>query len=400
MPKQLKQSNKAIQLTVAIISDLHCHKEKTVQDSYFIAGSLRRARGRHPVQDVLDLIRMEKLTADSLLVVGDLANQADQEGLSQAWESAIEIGRELQCSTIIPVLGNHDMESRRPDGGSDRGPDYMARNLRPGFPFTRDEDCASFFSDGFCILPLTDQAQLVAINTVIGHLDAKSAMSGTFDMARIDVLNKSLQRQFHAPVRLAMMHHHPLLHNGPFIPDRDVLPTGDALLRTLKDNGCRFIIHGHKHLARLRIMDNLTVLAAGSFSAIGNEYGKAMGNMFHLAELEPVSSLSTELRGSIKTWTFHLGTGWIKSQYTYCGFPFQTGFGSKKSVEDLVKAISGFVSSKTNGSLFDEKEVLQAVPDVKFATPDEFKLLSSKLKDLKLKFYDYDDGRFHLGKII
>jgi predicted phosphodiesterase len=400
MPKQLKQSTKVGRLTVAIISDLHCHKEKANPDSYFVAGSLRRARGRHPVQDVLDLIKMEKLTADSLLVGGDLTNQADQEGLSQAWESALEIGRELQCSSIIPVLGNHDIESRRPDGGSDRDPSYIARNLRPGFPFPRDEDCASFFSDGFCVLPLSDQAQLVAINTVIGHLDVKSAMSGTFDMARIDALRKSLHKQLNAPIRLAMMHHHPLLHNGPFLLDRDVLPTGDALLSALKDTGCRFIIHGHKHLARLRKIDNVTVLAAGSFSAIGNEYGKAMGNMFHIAELEPAPPSGPELRGSIKTWTYHLGTGWVTSQYKYCGFPFHTGFGAKKSAEELVKAISKFVSSKTNKAVFDEKEVLQAAPDIQFATPEEFKLLSSQLMDLKLKFYDYDDGRFHLGKVI
>jgi 3',5'-cyclic AMP phosphodiesterase CpdA len=400
MPKHPTRHNKAARLSIAIISDLHCHKEKTNPDSYFIAGSLRRSRGRHPVQDLLDLIKVHKLQADALLVGGDLANQADQEGLSQAWESVLEIGRELQCASVIPVLGNHDVESRRAEGGTDRDPSYMARNLRPGFPFPRDEDCASFFSDGFCVLSLSDQAQLVAINTVIGHLDAKSAVSGTFDMARIDAMKESLQRKLSAPIRIAMMHHHPVLHSGPFVPDRDVLPTGDAILSALKASGCRFVIHGHKHLARLRKVDALTVLAAGSFSAIGNEYGKAMGNMFHLADLECTAPTGTELRGSLKTWTYHLGTGWVTSQYKYCGFPFHTGFGAKRSPEELVSAISDFVSARNLKSVVDEKEVLHAVPDVQFVTPEEFKSLSSRLMDLKLKFYDYDDGHFHLGKII
>jgi predicted phosphodiesterase len=392
--------NKQVRITVAIMSDLHCHKEqrdRSLQDSYLLVGSLRGLRGRHPVQALVDLIQIEKLRADALLVPGDLTNQADPEGLSQGWDFALEVGRELQCGSVIPVLGNHDVESRR---SGDREPVYLARNLRPGFPFPKHEDCASFFGDGSCVIDLSVGVQLVAINSVIGHIDQTSAERGTFGSDRIDRLREILRDRMRAPIRLAMLHHHPVLHNGPFIQDRDVLATGDALIAALKDHGCRFVIHGHKHLARLRTIDNVTILAAGSFSAIANEYGKAMGNMFHLVDIENDYAEQAELRGTIRTWAFHLGTGWVKSNLRYCGFPFRAGFGAKASVQQICDAIANLAKSRAGTSLFSREAILKAAPELEFALPEAFVEVEAVLKDHKLKFCEHDDGNFYLGKTI
>lgn len=385
------------------MSDLHCHKEdkkRATQDSHLLVGSLRRLRGRHPVQALLDLIELEKLHADVLLVPGDLANKADQEGLSQAWELVLEVGKALNCKKVIPVLGNHDVESRRAGRGSDREAVYLAKNLRPGFPFAKDEDCARFFSDGCCVIELAEQVELVAINSVIGHTDEASAKRGTFGTDRIDRLREVLREQMKAPLRLAMLHHHPILHSGPFSPDRDVLLTGDVLLSALKDHDCRFIIHGHKHLARLRKSDNVTVFAAGSFAALWNDYGKSMGNLFHLVDIEHGSTVASDLRGVIRSWTFLAGTGWDKSHHVFCGFPFRTGFGAAASVDQIRDAVSQLVASQPTSSFIPESEILRVAPDVQFLMPEDFDDLQDRLKDLKLKFYEYDSGNFHLGKII
>jgi 3',5'-cyclic AMP phosphodiesterase CpdA len=400
MRKKAERLGKQCHITVAIMSDLHCHKEQKdrgVQDSYLLVGALRGIRGRHPIQTLIELIDLHQLRADALLVPGDLTNRADPEGLAQGWEFALEVGRKLESKSVIPVLGNHDVESRRE---SEREPAYLAKNLRPGFPFPKEEDCASFFADGSCVLDISEQAQVVAINTVIGHIDEASAARGTFGNDRIDRLRQLLENRLRAPIRLAMLHHHPVLHSGPFDADRDVLPTGDALMAALRENGCRFVVHGHKHLARLRSVDDLTVLAAGSFSAISNEFGKAMGNMFHVVDLEGKSNQGFRLRGSIRTWTFHLGTGWVKSDLQYCGFPFQTGFGAEASAKEISDAIVKLSKMRGRGPLFSRKDVLKAAPDLEFTSPGGVVEVESILKKQRLKFCEHDDGNFYLGKTI
>ena len=385
-------------IKIAVMSDLHCQLERERLDSLLLVGSLRTPAERHPIQSLIKLIDAERFTADVLLVPGDLANKGEREGLSQAWDYVLEVGARLSATAVIPVLGNHDIESRRIV--SSRDPTYFARNLRPGFPFGSDADCASFFTDGFCTLNLSDNTQAVLINSVVDHIDPESAQRGTFSVDRIQRLADSLRVSLTAPIRIAMMHHHPALHSGPFSPDLDVIPTGDALLRALSDGGCRLVIHGHKHLARLRHVDNMVIFAAGSFSALMNEYGSAMGNMFHLLDIENPNILATELRGTIKTWTFQLGSGWIKSNLRFRGFPFTTGFGRTAAVPNMVNALSALVSSQSGVSIFAEADVLAAVPELPFMMPDEFEMLVGGLSSLGLKFICYEDGRFDLGKVI
>jgi hypothetical protein len=179
-----------------------------------------------------------------------------------------------------------------------------------------------------------------------------------------------------------------------------VILTGDTLLATLKEHGCRLVIHGHKHLARIRKVDDVVVLAAGSFSAMMNEAGSPMGNMFHTIELQEEGSSPQNLCGAIRTWTFQLGTGWIKSAQRFCGFPFRTGFGGRSSAQALINAVSALADAAPGPTVIAESEVLKAAPDLMFTLPDEFAHVISGLRALGLKFYDYDDGCFHLGKVI
>src|SRR5437764_9598970 len=90
-----------------------------------------------------------------------------------------------------------------------------------------------FFSDGSCIVQLNPDAQLILINSVVDHTDESSAARGGFNVARISALAKLLREQSGSSLRIAMMHHHPVLHSGPFRADKDVIETGDALLTTL-----------------------------------------------------------------------------------------------------------------------------------------------------------------------
>jgi hypothetical protein len=180
------------------------------------------------------------------------------------------------------------------------------QNLRVDFPFPDENENRRFFAEGYAVIRLPN-VEVIAINTVIDQTDAVSAKRGTFGLPRVERMQRALQGQLHTPIRVALMHHHPLLHSGTFLEDTDVLATGDQLLTALRHLGCRLVVHGHKHFARLTYVDHLAVMASGSFSAQLYEYGTSMGNTFHMIQLDGDEVMN--VKGQIRTWVFRLGQG-------------------------------------------------------------------------------------------
>ena len=339
--------------TFAVISDLHCRLAGDSNDSFLTVGGLRTPSSRHPVQALLDLIDQEELTADALLVPGDLTNKARLEGLQQGWEYALEIGRKLQVPHVIPAIGNHDIDSHRTDP---QHPVFHAvRNLRPEFPFRNLPDVQSFFADGYCLLRV-GEAEIIVINTVVDHTDAASAKRGAFGVDRIERMERALQGTFATPLRGALMHHHPVLHTGTFLEDTDVIPTGDALLTSLRRLGCRFVIHGHKHFTRLSYVDGVAVLASGSFSAMLHEFGTSVGNTFHIVRIQ--GDQPNNVRGVVHTWVFRYGWGWRRSNADHAGFPFSSGFGRTSSLGEIIDGLKRLGEADVTRTRFLESDVL------------------------------------------
>lgn len=370
----------------AIMSDLHCRLASSSTDSSLEVGATRIPPMNHPVQALLDLLAERHVRADALIIPGDMANKASREGLNQAWDFAIEVGGALGTKKTIPVLGNHDVDSRR--SRPDQDAFYDVRNLRPGFPFRNEKSNSMYFGEGFCIQPIDDAAEVVAINTVVDHHDEKSAERGAFDDSRIHRLSKFLESAPPRPIRIGLMHHHPILHTGPFTLDSDVLQNGDKLLKALRENGCRLVVHGHKHLARLSMNDGVAVFACGSFSANLGIHASSMANMFHFLEVE---ELGGHVRGRIETWVFHYGTGWGRASSVHSGFPFSTGFGARVSVDAIASALVE-LADQGSGDHFSSGQVIAAAPDFVHLTPSELKELDKQLRARKLELIDGRDG--------
>jgi predicted phosphodiesterase len=386
-------SSHGARVTFAVISDMHCRLAKDPTDSSLEVGSARIPQADHPVQALLDLIEKRGIRADALLIPGDLTNRASREGLSQAWDFALEIGAALRCKRTIPVLGNHDIDSQR--SVPEREPFYNARNLRPGFPFREPSAVQGFFSDGFCVLDVGRDTQIVAINTVIDHHDEESAKRGTFDHSRIVRLAQVLHEFKRTAIRVALMHHHPVLHSGPFKPDRDVLATGDALLQVLREHGCALIIHGHKHLARLTVVNGTPVLACGSFSANLGIYASSMANMFHLIDLEHANG---SIRGRIETWVFHYSLGWGRANPEHSGFPHLTGFGSLRTVQEIETELAQLATANAAADRLSAAQVAAASPELVHLTPSELATLASGLEARALHLREDDAGCLELWR--
>jgi predicted phosphodiesterase len=254
-----------------------------------------------------------------------------------------------------------------------------------------------YLSDGFCVENVGDHTQVIAINTVIDHHDEKSAERGSFTDDRIHRLAEFLKHTQPTPIRIALMHHHPILHTGPFNKDADVLQNGDKLVKTLRENGCRLIIHGHRHLARLSMSDGVAVFASGSFSANLGIYASAMANTFHVAEIENVDG---HTRGRIETWVFHYGSGWGHASPAHSGISFLTGFGATEHVDKIIASLTGLAKSQpATVDRFTASQLVAVAPDFEFLTPAEVSVLESGLSLHKLQLVDTKDGLMELWRL-
>src|SRR5947207_1949563 len=75
-----------MEMTIAVISDLHCHhSSQEPAESLLISDADRAPSSQHPVEALLDLIRTNALQATALLMPGDFTNRVDRQGFHSGW---------------------------------------------------------------------------------------------------------------------------------------------------------------------------------------------------------------------------------------------------------------------------------------------------------------------------
>lgn len=386
--------------TIAIASDLHCHLRSPGyrQESFLIAGSARLPSGRHPIQSLLELIEEEGLTADALVCPGDISNRASLEGLSNGVQSLIELKQKLKSTHLLCTLGNHDVDSRRQHDSDD--PFALAATVHPAFPLS-EEHKQQYWAEGFSVVECGRTAIILVLNSVADHTSEQTAKRGSFPERRLAALDKELLRYSNSefPLRIAMLHHHPLLHSHLNFLSEDVLANGDQLITVLSKHRFDIIIHGHKHQPRLRRQDdgahNMIVFAAGSFSAFLHEMSSTTRNLFHLIELDK----KDELSGVLRSWEYNDGLGWSPTARKSSGFPFVLQFkGSYHKVSS--KELADFILNQ-NPAKVDAEELYAAVPLLRYVLPDELDSLGEELeRKYGLKFVYNDLGLIQeAGKI-
>jgi hypothetical protein len=156
------------------------------------------------------------------------------------------------------------------------------------------------------------------------------------------------------------------------------------------------VIHGHKHHTRLSYVDEMAVLACGSFSARLGDFGSSIGNTFHILCVS--GDRHEDVRGTLKTWVFLYGSGWSPSNLQYKGFPFHSGFGRTTPIHAIVNALKVLAESDADQSRFMEPQVLAVAPDAGFLTPSEREEVNRILTEQHLKLGDYDDGHLELWR--
>lgn len=365
---------------IAIASDLHCHSESTVTPaaSFLLAGKRRLPAERHPTESLLKLIEAKELCADILVCPGDLAHQVCEHGMMQAFTDLKEIRRVLGSEKLLCCLGNHDVNSRGENGESD--PFRLARELASDFPIDDPELRDKLQSSGFCVTNVSNQASILILNTVIDHNDKSSAIRGTFNDNRLSELKSYLAGIDSTlnPIRVVVMHHHPILHSFADYESSDVLANGDAILQVVSEFGFRLVIHGHRHEPRIaRLAQSSTkmcVFASGSFSAMLNVLGSVTRNMFHIIK---INGDATDIEGEIKSWEFNYGSGWVKTSVKSGNFMPTQAF-STSPPEITCDMIATHLNNMAAESL-SSRNLEISLPGIKYLDYKGLKQLSGEL---------------------
>jgi len=384
---------KEFTITLAVASDLHCHDDAkaTPVESYLLAGALRNPVGQHPVQSLIELLKGKALKANALICPGDLSNRICSKGMMQAWDHLREIGRELKCQQLLTTLGNHDVDClKKHDADSFKIP----QSLHPDFPILIDSEKDCFWSRGFYFsLDSSCGADFVVLNTVVTHNNEPSAKRGTFEHHHIEGLRAALAQRkmdiydkMDVPHRIAVMHHHPIIHSFVDHGSGDVLQFGDQILSVLAEYGFHLVIHGHRHFPRITRHNSggveQMIFAAGSFSAYLQKLSSVTRNLFHIISLTTQSS-GLPLTGQIRSWEYNYGLGWRPSTAQSASLPHLAGF--KVPVQNIDLNRLCHQCDIAPGEQLRAEEILAAFPELQMMLPAELTLVQSELLKLGYK---------------
>lgn len=380
-------SDPSLSMRIAIISDLHCHipggrrhgdsGDSGEHISWIYAGAPRDVAENHPIEALRRLFPQGQRPVDLLVCPGDMTDRGCRAGLDLAWHAVHEIKHIVGATRVLAAVGNHDVDSRRI---SSSDPFALARQCRPRFPH-RDDTTSRYWSDGFFLTSTSADSfslGVAVLNTVLGHTDSASAERGVFSERSLAALDEALHSEWATShdTRLALMHHHPVLHSQPGADSSDVLATGDALIKTLQRHSFGLVIHGHRHHPRVtRISSSLHIVAAGSFSAFFKENGSNTRNVFHVIDL---STTSTRLT----TWEFQLGAGWVPATVASSGILHEMSLGSTPPPTNILASRVAH-QVPTGSAVFQPwTDALRSVPELSSLLTNELRELAEVLKTM------------------
>jgi predicted phosphodiesterase len=377
-------------ISMAVVSDLHCHELLPTQESWLIAGSRRKPAGNHPIQAVISLIESISLKADVLICPGDLANRVSSQGMMQSWDHLRELRDVIGAKLLLTTLGNHDVDCLKKHGGD---PFDIPRNLHENFPALTEADRQSFWHDGFYFAKGPGDSEFLVLNTVIAHTDEASAKRGTFDHDRITRLSEALKKRGTARHRIAVMHHHPILHSSTRFNSSDVLEFGDQLLSLLSANNYDLVIHGHRHDPRITRqtagMFDYFVFAAGSFSAVLKELSTWTRNLFHIVNLRR-DKFSGRIEGEVRSWEYYKGSGWRPATSVSASLPHIASFSAPRPIIGIPEIIKRCDAAE--GLLLRKNELESAFPELFLLLPSEIAAIENDLLKNGIKLTLNTDG--------
>jgi len=377
-------------MNLAVISDLHvglAARAKDLCPEPPAAPRKHRARYNAKAEDTyrqkfVQFVRDKGVTADYLVLPGDLTDKAQPREVQVASEFVLEAADALGVphDKIVFVPGNHDVDWSVFDPNDNTGVRWGQRYDPIGhdsFHFRRLIDQGDILSPPHFIVWDFDDLLVVGYNSAShdAPVPEDNAHHGLADPVHLNAIRAHLDN-IGTPddrLRLFLVHHHPLDFSDPIprMPDFSLMTNAENLLALLHECGFDFLIHGHKHHPRFethstQTYPHLPILCSGSFSVeIDTRWAGTIDNQFHLVTVNGRAGNENRITGKITSWTNNHCRGWIPSEESTSGIHHIIPFGSYVMPEELDTRLEPFIRQwLTNHDHILWRQIIEAFPDL------------------------------------
>lgn len=407
------------QLTVAVVGDPHFFVEPSSGSDSQIShvklspnGDFIDSAPPNPWLALKQYVTENGIRAELLLCAGDITVYAEKVGLERAWKELLDLGLLMGCSHVVSATGNHDIQSRSTadvvSKNAVRGLSQVVgiferlKQLSPAYPIVeiastgvveRRDLRTAYFGDDIAVLDQPNY-RLAVLNSCCEHTaEPHQNERGSFPKSAQVALEAALASMTDPKINLMDCHHPPGLHGEHDLGDYDFIANGDGLVRSLERHGPWVIVHGHKHHGRISYAQGSNaapvVFSASSLGFCLNVQKSGMRNQFYCMNITMKPNGS--LRGNVNAWDWHVGLGWDKATPERGGIYDGCGFGLRRPLEDIADEVAGIASRLPCAW----PDVLAAMPDLHFLTPDDMAILAGRLANHKIAIDLCDDGSWN-----
>lgn len=372
---------------IAVVSDIHAYSkarlaEGETKPSWVEVSGPSDGRTSSPFVAVKDLIKREGLSADVLVCAGDLGDKAQPEAITYAWQRVQELQGELGAGTLLVTSGNHDLDSRY------KYTDHDARATLqglPDYPFA-DEALNNEYWARNVVVGLHDDFRWVVLNSSAFHGFGDEWEHGRISKRTRDYLVRRLGETEQRAINILIVHHHVHKLGGIDLEDSSEMREASALVELLSsgDHGRWLVIHGHQHWPKLSYAGGSrgapAVFSAGSFSAVlWDELAARARNQFYILDIGE-TQIGHPIRGTFRAWDWIPDQGFISAKER-SGLPGGGGFGGVLNGSELADQVMEFYNGEGAPQHIKFEKVLAAVPDLRFAMPEDYANFVKNLRD-------------------
>lgn len=376
------------EIKLLIVSDMHVEEGKdpdSVKESWLSTSMLQQSDRKHPIEAFIEKIKSLHANFDYLINLGDVTNRGYQEGWVLGMYMLQNVKHETKVKEIVHIVGNHDICIDKDTTGKplkQRKTDHLLRHTN-NYPLKHAESNTSFWADGFCVYKSDNVLFLICNSEKDLIKTANLSDPCVFEDEYLNKIDNELKKfDGENLVRIALMHRHIIQHSDIFNnPNQnDTIVNGDKFIDMIKRHNFAVVIHGHKHIARIKTDCGIPVLASGSFASRQNVLEDNGDNLFHIVTIHWHDQ--NYINGFVDSYRYNNHEGWVSIPKEH-SFPSHVGFGLKKSTFQFASEIR-----QQYGTLLDNKEfipiddVIKRFPEYLYMTEEESTSFLQELEKL------------------
>lgn len=380
-------------MKLAVMSDIHIGIASRSKDlcpapsGYLVEDSKRYEKKIDDSyqEKFFNFIKRENLSADYLLLPGDITNRAHPREVELASKFILSTAESLGVpeDKIVFVPGNHDVDWSVIDPEDTTGVRWEQRYAPIGhknfhFQTLIEQGNGNVLTPPYFSVWEYQDMVVVGYNSAShdSPLSKDEAHHGLADPKHLSKIHEYLEDypETDDRIRLFLVHHHSINFKAPIpeTPDFSLMVNADSLLSLL--HKCKFdlLIHGHMHHPRFEThtthsYPHLPILCSGSFSAeIDTKWAGTVDNQFHIVTVSGRTGSENLIKGQINSWTHNHCRGWVPSEESVSGIHHIIPFGSYLMPNELDAPLESFIKiwfEKHDYILW--KDVIKKYPDLK-----------------------------------